>query len=213
MSRVIFLFLLMWCMPAGAQVKPSVFLSPGSGAELHTRIAILPFYCIEDPADFTGNPAYQAVQDKQIGLELQHAMYTLMVGFGPNFTVKVQDFYTTNDLLRKEGLTDFRFKNMQEITRLLQVDAVLWAVVTHNPTLFREDDSLKVVMQRQCIPGDAKKKDIFLSLFNMEGECFWTLAANSELLRNLLYFENNRFQLFQWMQELPYWQGDKIKLL
>jgi hypothetical protein len=148
-------------MPAGAQVKPSVFLSPGSGAELHTRIAILPFYCIEDPADFTGNPAYQAVQDKQIGLELQHAMYTLMVGFGPNFTVKVQDFYTTNDLLRKEGLTDFRFKNMQEITRLLQVDAVLWAVVTHNPTLFREDDSIKVVMQRQCIPGDAKKRTFF----------------------------------------------------
>jgi hypothetical protein len=68
-------------------------------------------------------------------------------------------------------------------------------------------------MQRQCIPSDAKKKDIFISLFNTEGECFWTLAANSELLRNMLYFENNRFQLFQWMQELPYWQGDKIKLL
>lgn len=200
-------------LQVGAQVKPSVFLSPGAGTGLHTNIAILPFYCIEDPADFTGNPAYQAIQDKQIGLELQRALYNLMVSFAPNFTVGVQDLYVTNDILRKEGLNDFRFKNMQEMPRLLQVDAVLWAVVTHSPVQFREDDSLRVLMQRQCIPADAKKKDIFMSLFNSEGECFWTLAANSELLRNLLYFENNRFQLFQWMQELPYWQGDKLKLL
>lgn len=213
MRRVIFIIVVFWFIAANAQVKPSVFISPQSGAGLHANIAILPFYCIEDSADFAGNPAYQAIQDKQIGLELQHALYTLMVSFGPNFSVKIQDIYTTNDLLRKEGFTDYRFSDMKLVAGLLQVDAVLWAVVTHSPVQFLEDDSLKILMLRQCFPSGLKKKDIFISLFNMEGECFWTLAANSELLRNLLYFENNRFQLFLWMQELPYWQGDKIKLL
>jgi hypothetical protein len=213
MRRLFIILATLIGLPAIAQFRPSVFLSPEADLSHHSRIAILPFYCIGDSSDYSKAPAYQSIQDKQLGLELQHTLYTLMMSFGNRFGVSIQDSYITNHLLYTAKTEDYRFPDMQSMASMLEVDAVLWCLVTHDPHKFLEDDSLKKFMQRQHIPPEAEKKDVFMSLFDTHGACFWTLSANGELLRNMLYFETNRIRFFQWMQYLPYWKGEKIKIL
>jgi Rps23 Pro-64 3,4-dihydroxylase Tpa1-like proline 4-hydroxylase len=201
---------LFW-LQVSAQLKPAIFSLPEEPVSNHKTIAIIPFYSIEHPADFIKAPDYQTIQDKQIGQELQHSLYKMMMSFSDRFSVKVQDIYTTNDLLQTAGFNDYQFMDMKAVATLLNVDAVVWCVLTHEPEQFLEDPVLKQFLLRQQIPAESQKKDAFLSLFNADGQCFWTLAANSEILRRMMNFENNRMHWFEWMQYMPYWKGDKIK--
>lgn len=194
-----------------AQIKPDIYSSPGSFEECkaHRLIAILPFFCLEDSADFIKSPRYQTLQEQQLGIELQHTMHTLMTSFHNRFTLEIQDIYVTNERLRLARLSDNHFLDMKTVVKALQVDAVIWGVVVTDAQQFKEDPTFRQFLERQHVPN-AKRKDTFISVFDTSGKCTWTLSTNSEIIRSLLYLEICKMKFFEWMQLLPYWKGNRI---
>lgn len=211
MCRLLFILFLLCRLLVVAQLKPAIFSMSEASVQEHRTLAILPFYCMENPEEFSKAPSYMTVQDKQLGEELQHSLYKMMISFSNRFSVAVQDIYATNERLQASGFTDYRFADMKAVAGVLNTDAVVWCVVTHGSGEFLEDSSMRSFLSRQHIPAEAKRKDVFLSIFNHEGNCIWTLTANSELLRRMIYFENNRMYWFEWMQYMPYWMGEKLR--
>jgi hypothetical protein len=212
--RIYFSIGLIFLLSVGrAQPKPDRYINPEVTTETHSAIAILPFYCLTNPEDFSKDPDYQRIQEQQLGLNLQSRLYHKMISFSDRFTVSVQDVTHTNHMLREAGISDYRFPDVPTVARLLNVDAVIFCVVTYDAGQFLEENSLKQLLERQQVPTVHKNRDTFLSLFSADGTCIITCSSKSQLLSSFVNYETMAsVYLFGIMQYLPYWKGDRIKI-
>jgi hypothetical protein len=159
------------------------YLNPqfGSTTSAHRTVAILPFHVTISRERLPKNLSAEDVarMEREEGFAVQNQLQTQLLRRSAQYTVQFQDISRTNVLLERAGLTydSLGTKTMDEIAKLLEVDAVISGRITRSKPMATGTAIAMGVLFGGMFMGNTNRVGVNLELHNgSDGALLWTFA-------------------------------------